>query len=76
MQFELQLTDEFGTRRNDDGDDFRGKRGKTQVKKGRIGEASNPGPQEETTSKTLVVQQINITQLDKNGHYIVAGMLT
>ena len=36
--------------------------------KGRIGEASNPGP---VTKKTLTVQQVNITQLDKNGHFIV-----
>ena len=42
--------------------------------KGRIGEASNPGPQcTEKEKKNIVVQQVNITQLDKNGHHIVAN---
>ena len=38
--------------------------------KGRTGEASNPGP-ETKVRKTFEIQQINITQLDKNGGTLV-----
>ena len=47
-------------------DDRRMTQATTQRQKGRIGEASNPGPDEKVVKK-LVVQRINITQMEKMG---------
>ena len=41
---------------------------KKAKRKGRDGEASNPGPKDK---KCLKIQQINITNMDKNGHALV-----
>ena len=39
-----------------------------EKRKGRDGEASNPGPEEK---KRLRIQQVNITNVDKNGHALM-----
>ena len=42
-----------------------------KIQKGRIGEASNPGPL--CMKKSIIVQQVNVTQMDKNGHHVVSN---
>ena len=72
LQFGLHLVDQLGQRRDDTTHSMRRRASYKQLQKGRIGEASNPGPQN-NTKQILVVQQINITQLDENGHHLVAN---